>query len=258
MMSIVKYILKPILKLYLKGITLLVVFVHKPFIIVVAGSMNKHITKEAIAHKLRAKNLPVKVAQRGFNTDIGLPLAILGQPSGYNNIKNWKNIILSAPRAIFKKMEPVLILEFGVSDPGDICYLLSIVRPSVVVFTSINKRHIEAFDNFNELVSEYEVLARAVHINGLVVGNYDNEITRGVLGFSDCKVITYGFSDKAECNIKNISMHNQGQNVIINYNKMFNINILRYGRHHVDSAVVAFIVNKYIDENNRFIKKTTK
>jgi UDP-N-acetylmuramyl pentapeptide synthase len=77
-----KSFFKQLLKYYLKYITKLVLFIHKPVIIAVAGSTNKTFVRDEIRNILEKKGFSVRANPRSFNTEIGLPLAILDLPSG--------------------------------------------------------------------------------------------------------------------------------------------------------------------------------
>jgi UDP-N-acetylmuramyl pentapeptide synthase len=103
-----KTFFKYLLKYYLKIITKLVLFIKKPVIIGIAGNTNKTFAKNYIVQELKRSGLSVRANPKNFNTEIGLPLAILDLPSGYNYYKKWLPIILEAPMAIFRKKIPRL------------------------------------------------------------------------------------------------------------------------------------------------------
>jgi len=169
-----KIICKYILQYYLKYSAKFVLFVYRPIVIAIAGSTNKHFFKEQIKDRLISAGFSVRANLKDFNTEIGLPLAILNLPSGYHSYKKWWPIIWRAPRALFKKLPRILVLELGVSDRGNMKYLLSLVRPKIAVITDITQRYLEGFDDIEELVDEYEYLISQIGHNGLVVLNYDN------------------------------------------------------------------------------------
>ena len=69
-----------------------------------------------------------------------------------------------------------MILEYGVDRPGDMDYLLSIVRPKVAVVTAIGDIpvHIEFFKDSEELIAEKVKLVAALPSDGTVVLNHDD------------------------------------------------------------------------------------
>ena len=86
---------KIILQYYLYLFAKLALWRCQPFVIAVAGTTNKTFTKQAIESFLRARGEPLAVPS--FNTEIGLPLAILGLKSGYNSYQRWLATMFLAP-----------------------------------------------------------------------------------------------------------------------------------------------------------------
>ena len=58
---------------------------HHPKLIVVVGSVGKTTTKHAIASALRSADYEVRMAEGNYNSDMSVPLALLGvnYPEGY-------------------------------------------------------------------------------------------------------------------------------------------------------------------------------
>src|ERR1035437_3301181 len=94
---------------------------YHPKIIAIIGSVGKTSTKDAIFTVL-SKFKTVRKSEKSFNSEIGLPLTILGIPNGWSNPAIWiENIILGFSLIIFRKSYPeYLVLEVGVGKPGDI------------------------------------------------------------------------------------------------------------------------------------------
>jgi len=100
-------------------------------VIAVTGSVGKTSTKDLIA-ALVAPHRPVVANPQNYNTEIGLPLAVLGAPGGTE----------------------VLVLEMGMRGFGQIAELTAIAEPDVGVITAIGPVHVE-------LVGSLEGVARA-------------------------------------------------------------------------------------------------
>src|SRR3989339_1004665 len=66
---------------------------YKPKIIAITGSVGKTSTKDAIFTVL-SKFKTVRKSQKSFNSEIGLPLTILGCPNGWSNPFIWLTNIL--------------------------------------------------------------------------------------------------------------------------------------------------------------------
>jgi len=242
-----KYILKTILKYYLKYITKLVLLIHRPTIIAIAGSTNKTFVKEEIKKALSAKGKSVRANPRNFNTEIGLPLAILYLSSGYNSYKNWLPIIFKALLVIFQTNFPkFLILELGVSDKGDMKYLLSVIKPKIAIITNITQRYLEGFADMDDLVGEYELLVKKTRKDGLVILNYDNIRVRELSKSAKARIEFFGLQNGAGWRAVEARKRKIGQNVEVTHNNVANqYKINCFGEHHVYAMLVGLIVKNY-------------
>jgi UDP-N-acetylmuramoyl-tripeptide--D-alanyl-D-alanine ligase len=244
-----KYIFKTILKYYLKYITKLVLVIHKPVIIAVSGSTNKTFVKDEIKKVLEKKGLSVRANPKNFNTEIGLPLAILNLPSGYNSYKNWIPVLRQSVFCIFKTNFPkYLVLEMGVSKKGDINYLLSIVKPKISVITDITQRYLESFSGMDDLVGEYELLVKKTIKNGLVILNCDNIRVKKLFKEARTKVVFLGTDEKSDWQAKNIRKNEKGEIFNLSHgNRTYEVQLSRFGVHHVYVCLIGMIVDENIN-----------
>ena len=245
-----KKCLKQILKYYLKYITKIVLFVHRPTIIVIAGSINKPFVKEEVKRILKKEKYKVRANPKNFNTEIGLPLAVLSLPSGYNSFKDWLPAIYLAPLRLFQKSFPkFLVLSLGTSDPGDIKYLLSIIKPKIAVITDVTQRYLESFDNVDNLFKEYIQLAKIIPKNGLLITNNDNVRLKTLKNHSKAKSISFAINEKADYQTSNIKKNLKGTSFSVNNGSkqtVFQIN--KFGNHHVYSSMIGLIIKTYVNE----------
>lgn len=234
-----KRVFKKLLQHYLKCLAKLTLLIHRPKIIAVAGSINKTFVKDEVCRVLSEAGYKVRPNPRAFNTEIGLSLSILDIPSGYNSYLKWLPIMLRAPMSIFQKDFPqFLVLEFGISDPGDMKFLLSVAKPSTAIITDITQRYIEGFDSVEELVGEYEYLVK--HVNGLIVLNYDNIRVRELAKISKAKVVFFGLEDGADWKGELVGNNIYQVVKIQGQNKEFKL--IRHGVHHVYSLLIGQII----------------
>ncbi len=242
-----KSILKPILKYYLKIITKLVLFFKKPTIIAIAGSSNKTFTKQEIKKTLIGEGINVRANPKNFNTEIGLPLSILHLPSGYNEYKKWLPAILKAPKILFQKNFPqYLVLSLGTSDPGDMKYLLTIVKPKISIITDITQRYLESFSDMDKLVKEYELLAQKTDPNGFLVLNYDNFRVRSLNKKTKAKVKFFGFHEKSDFRVLNKEKKIEGELIETTLNPGLKIQIGKFGKHNIYAYLISQIIKQYI------------
>lgn len=133
----------------------------RPYVIGITGSSGKTTTKYMIGELLKSKTLEVYVASGNLNTETGLPLATIGFDKSPETAFDWISVFFTAPfRALFRFSYPeYLVLEYAADKPGDIGYLLSIVKPDIAVITNFGVAHIEAFKKMENIVREKWQLA---------------------------------------------------------------------------------------------------
>src|SRR5438045_1804143 len=94
---------------------------RKPSVVAVTGSVGKTSTKDAIYAVLSGRTHARK-SEKSFNSEIGVPLTILGRPNAWNNPLGWtQNLFDGLLLIILRTRYPEwLVLEIGVDRPGDI------------------------------------------------------------------------------------------------------------------------------------------
>lgn len=247
-----KKIQKLILKFYLKALARLALALHKPKIIVVAGSANKFFVKEDIRKELKSLKIDSRANPKNFNTEIGLPLSILNLPSGYNSLLAWIPAIKKAPLAVLKKMPEFLILSLGTSNPGDMKYLMSIIKPDIAVITEINQRYLEGFKNMDALVSEYKYLSQNIKKDGLLIYNNDNTRTRSLRDNTRAQLISFGEKEDSDWRItKKTKIFNGSKFELAHEENNKNIILERFGQHHIYSKTISLIISEYVVRNKK-------
>ena len=143
----------------------LVLMKYKPDIIAVTGSVGKTSTKDAI-YTLLSDSVFVRKSDKSFNSEIGLPLTILGCQNGWNDPITWfGNITHGLSLIMYRNRYPkCLVLELGADHPGDIHSAVKWLRPDVSVITAVSKVpvHVEFFSSPKAVLEEKLYLARGV------------------------------------------------------------------------------------------------
>lgn len=195
-----KSILRKIITEILKWEATLVLKKYKPKIIAVTGSVGKTSTKDTIFTVVE-KGLVARKSVKSFNSEIGLPLTILGQDNGWSNPFAWletlsKGLLLGLFREHYPKW---LVLEIGADKPGDIRDATKWVKPNVAVITRFGEVpvHVEFFKSPNEVFEEKAELVKALQPTGMLIVNADDERVLGLRERTKAKSITYGFSPEA-------------------------------------------------------------
>ena len=180
---------------------MLVLWKYKPRIVAITGSVGKTSTKDAVYAVLSGVSY-VRKSEKSFNSEIGLPLTILGCTNGWNDPFIWlKNILKGLWLFIWRQDYPTwLVLEVGIGKPGDMKKTASWIKSDVVIMTAIGETpvHIEFFDSRKQLVEEKAQLIKTLKKNGLLVLNADDETILGMKAKTKKRTITYGFKEGAD------------------------------------------------------------
>ena len=233
-----RYLLKQLVQQYLRLLTKIVIWRHQPIIIAVTGISNKTTTKMAIVERLRRLGIEARANPRSFNTEIGLPLAVLYiEPQGRSVaawIKVlWQGTIIALLGRQFPKM---LVLEFGISQRGDMKKLLNIVKPQAAVFTNVVLSDFNPQTTIDELTQEMIVLARAIPKTGLAVLNIDDVHLRSLIGVSPGQSVTYGFGEGADIRAVQIRQESDGLHWQVD-NREYTL--AKFGEHHLIAELAA-------------------
>ena len=168
---------------------------HKPTLIAITGSVGKTSTKDAIYDAIK-DSVHARKSQKSFNSEIGVPLTILGLPTGWDNPARWLwNIIDGAFTAFFSRQYPkVLVLETGVDTPGDMQQLTRWLKPDIVVLTRLPNVpvHVEQFKGPEAVIEEKMKLVHGMKAGGVLVYNHDDELIKQQLPDVRQKTIGYG------------------------------------------------------------------
>ncbi len=174
---------------------------YRPKIIAITGSVGKTSTKDAVFTVL-SKFKTVRKSEKSFNSEVGLPLTILGLPNGWSNFSIWlENIIRGFSLIIWKQSYPeYLILEVGVGKPGDIIKNVSPwLKPDIAVITRFpdSPVHVEFFGSNEKIIEEKSALAYAVPSKGVLILNHDDEKVYALHSKAKCKTVSFGEQENA-------------------------------------------------------------
>lgn len=178
----------------------LVLLRYKPKIVVVTGTVGKTSTKDAI-FAVFSNFFYTRKSQKSFNSDIGVPLAILDLDTAWGSVWGWlKNIIIGASYVFLPNRYPNwLILEIGTDTPGDVRRIAKWLKPEVVVMTRFADIpvHVEFFDSPEDVIAEEQSIARALKKDGFLIVNNDDEHAVALRKELDMKSISFGVSKKS-------------------------------------------------------------
>lgn len=182
---------------------------YKPTIIAITGTVGKTSTKDAI-YTVLSKQEYVRKSHKSYNSEIGIPLTILGCQNGWSDPVIWLNNILSGLELIvFKSQYPkCLVLEVGADHPGDIKSLTEWLKIDIAVITKIGDVpvHVEFFPSPADVVKEKSYLIDCLKENGTLVLFADDKKVSNLANNVKKNVLTFGISDMATVTASNISV----------------------------------------------------
>jgi len=125
-----------------------------PVLIAITGSNGKTTTKEMLASILRAHAGDAgALATRGnLNTDIGVPLTLLGLRAGHR----------------------YCAVELGMNHPGEIAMLAAIALPTVALVNNAQREHLEFMQSVEAVAEENASVFDALPADGVAVLNADD------------------------------------------------------------------------------------
>ncbi len=203
-------LLKKIITWKLTFIARAILWRHAPYIIAVTGSVGKTSTKDAIYTVLKSGGA-VRRSEKSFNSELGVPLSIIGAKSGWNSIFSWLEVIAIGIKQVISakgSYPKTLVLEVGADRPGDISSIAKWLRPHIVVITRLPEVpvHIEFFPTLQSLIEEKISLARYLRKEGTLILNADDERVLEAKEIIHARTVTYGVNPVANIRATNVQL----------------------------------------------------
>jgi len=171
---------------------------YKPKIVAVTGTVGKTSAKDAIFAVLSGEFF-VRKSEKSYNSEIGVPLAIIGGRSGWGSALRWLLVLFKGLRLILVRHDypEWLVLEMGVDRPKDMEKLTAWIKPDAAVITMAGEVpvHIEYFERREDLLKEKAKLAKAVKEGGYAILNGDDESVFKIKEKTKANTVCYGFSE---------------------------------------------------------------
>lgn len=194
---------------------------YNPQIIGVAGSSGKTSLVRLIGNILSKKFRVLQTS--GQNSEIGLPLHILGLDIGENSILDWLRILFLLPFQLLLnwKRYDIFVAEMGIDspvEPKNMSYLLKIIKPTVAVVTNVSLEHSVYFEPYIDeinpdiraekilsLTAEQETMPlTALSADGIAVVNLDDARIQDAADGIVAKKITISLTQPADLVAKDI------------------------------------------------------
>ncbi len=179
---------------------------YQPEIIGITGSVGKTSTKEAV-YSVLVGDFKVRKNIKNYNNEIGVPLTIIGVETGGKSLLKWLSIFCQAFWLLIKKDKNypnIIVLEMGADKPGDIAYLLSIVKCRIGILTAVSESHLEYFGSLEKIAEEKRLIISLLEKDGYAVINIDNELAWQQKANTKAMVMSYGIKHQASARAENI------------------------------------------------------
>ena len=168
--------------LILRALARLSLWRRNPRVIAIAGSHGKTVIKRIVT-ELLARQYQVQPNPRSYNTDIGLPLAILNIELASVRLRDLaRGFVRAVWIALFNTEAPdILVLEFGVRHRGDMQQLIRTVVPDIAILTTLTPSYSTDVEELHTLQDEMRALCRAAGASCQFVIDGDDPLLQDVI-----------------------------------------------------------------------------
>ena len=174
---------------------------YQPHVIMVTGSVGKTSTKDAVSAAFSSYT-DVRGSEKSFNSELGVPLTIIGAHNPWENVSKWITVFAQALGLIlFDKQYPkVLVLEVGADRPGDLARILRFATPDAVVVTRLPDVpvHVEAYASTQAVKDEEFTPAFSLPPGAPLILASDNEYALSMGKKTSARMHTFGFQDGSD------------------------------------------------------------
>ncbi len=159
---------------YLQALARVFLRRKKPLIVAIAGNRGKTVMKRLLGELLGLR-YHVRTNPRSYNTEIGLPLAILNLQIETQSLWNIVRTLFRAAWTAFCSREKldVLVLELGIRQRGDMRQLLRTMQPDIAVLTTLTPNFSTDVELLRTFQEEIQTLCQTVgsHCHFLIDGD---------------------------------------------------------------------------------------
>ena len=194
-------------------------------VVSITGSNGKTTTRAMVDAVLRS-GLPDVLCTRGnLNNHLGVPLTLLGEPHD--------------PGA--------MVVELGMSAPGENDHLASFVRPTVAVITSVALEHLEFMGSIEAIAAAEAEPVRHVMEGGAVVLPSDEPLLRPHLpGPGGPRVLTFGPDQDAFVHIETVRQGTRTEATLRAGGEAVTLRLQVFGLHNARNAAAALCVGLHL------------
>lgn len=195
----------------------------KPKVVAITGSNGKTTTKDMTAAVLNAK-FNVHKTKGNYNNEIGLPFTILEMP----------------------EETEILVLEMGMSGPGEISFLSQLATPDVAAITIIGESHLEHLGSRRNIAKAKLEILEGLKADGLFIYPIDEPLIREEMPIDgDYNKRTFGIDHTATVYAYGIQSGKDATSFKVNIADGEILEIPILGEYNVQNALVALTIADY-------------
>lgn len=191
-------------------------------VVAITGSNGKTTTRAMVEAVLRTRYDAVLCTRGNLNNHLGVPLTLLGEPH-----------------------EPdAMVVEFGMSAPGENAHLASIARPTVSIITSVALEHLEFMGSIEAIARAEAEVVDFVPPHGAVIVPGEEETLRPYLGEAPT-LIRQGVGP-FEVRIKDDRLGSRTEGTIVIGDRELAVSLRIFGLHNLRNAASALAVAHHL------------
>lgn len=197
----------------------------QPQVVGITGSNGKTTTKDMTAAVLATKYRTHQTAGN-FNNQLGVPLTILAMPEDTE----------------------ILVVEMGMSEPGEIEFLSKIAQPDLAAITMIGESHIEAFGSRAKIAEEKLGILEGLKAEGTLIYPENESLIKERL--PNClQTKTFGHSETADLYAVDMMEETEETrfSVVQKDGEKINFTLPVPGSYNVQNALLAILIGQAFD-----------
>lgn len=190
-------------------------------VIAVTGSVGKTTVKDMAVAALRAFGTCGR-SPGNWNNDIGVPLSLFALEGSERHV----------------------VLELGMSAPGEIADLTQMVRPDVGLITTAAAAHLEFFQDVDAIADAKAELYESLPSTATAVACADDpRVLKRAMALAGDRLLTYGVHPDAQVRVTNIDLSPQGLTTTIDIRgRQVTVHLKALGRHNAVNAAGALAI----------------
>lgn len=166
--------------------------------------------------------------------------------AGDTKLEGFSNSTTSIVRNLLKHgpSSPYAVLETGIEGPGYMSGYATMLKPDIVVVTSIASEHILTFGTLEKTRSEKSKMLMGLSPEKTAILNADDPNVMWMAPLTRARMITYGINEKSNVQAKNIQINPPAGmifDVVINKDS-YRLRVPWLGRHLIYPALAALAV----------------